>query len=129
MANPNIVNVATINGKTDVFALTTTETNLVTAAADTVYKINSIIVSNIDGTNAADVTIKYNDGSNDRAIASTISVPADSSLNVIDKNTGFYLEENEIIKGTASANSDLECLISYEIINDAQEVVLDGSLL
>lgn len=129
MANPNIVNVATINGKTDVFALTTTETNLVTAAADTVYKINSIIVSNIDGTNAADVTIKYNDGSNDRAIASTISVPADSSLNVIDKNTGFYLEENEIIKGTASANSDLECLISYEIINDAQEVVLNGSLL
>ena len=60
-----------------------------------------------------------NDGSNDRAMASTISVPADSSLNVIDKNTGFYLEENEIIKGTASANSDLECLISYEIINDA----------
>jgi hypothetical protein len=119
MANPNIVNVATINGKTDVFALTTTETSLVTAAADTVYKINSIIVSNIDGTNAADVTIKYNDGSADRAIASTISVPADSSLNVIDKNSSFYLEENEIIKGTASANSDLECLISYEVINDA----------
>ena len=43
MANPNIVNVATINGKTDVFALTTTETNLVTATANTVFKINSII--------------------------------------------------------------------------------------
>ena len=95
MANPNIVNVATINGKTDVFALTTTETNLVTATA-----------------------IKYNDGSNDRAIASTISVPADATLAVVDKNSAFYLEENEIIKGTASANSDLECLISYEIISD-----------
>jgi hypothetical protein len=118
MANPNIVNVATINGKTDVFALTTTETNLVTATANTVFKINSIMVSNIDGSNAADVTIKYNDGSNSRAIASTISVPADASLNVIDKNSSFYLEENEIIKGTASANSDLECLISYEIISD-----------
>jgi len=119
MANPNIVNVATINGKTDVFALTTTETDLITATANTVFKINSILVSNIDGTNAADVTIKYNDGSNDRAIASTISVPADATLEVINKNNGFYLEESEIIKGTASANSDLECLISYEIINDA----------
>ena len=118
MANPNIVNVATITGKTDVFALTTTETSLVTAAADTVYKVNSIMVSNIDGTNAADVTIKYNDGSNDRAIASTISVPADATLTVVNKDTSFYLEENEIIKGTASANSDLECLISYEIISD-----------
>jgi myo-inositol-hexaphosphate 3-phosphohydrolase len=118
MANPNIVNVATINGKTDVFALTTTETNLVTATANTVFKINTIMISNIDGTNAADVTIKYNDGSDDRAIASTINVPADSTLVVSDKNSSFYLEESEIIKGTASANSDLECLISYEIIAD-----------
>jgi hypothetical protein len=118
MANPNIVNVATINGKTDVFALTTTETNLVTATANTVFKINTIVVSNIDGTNAADVTIKYNDGSNDRAIASTINVPADATLIITDKNSSFYLEENEIIKGTASANSDLECLVSYEIISD-----------
>jgi len=90
MANPNIVNVATINGKTDTFALTTTETSLVTATANTVFKINSIMIANIDGTNAADVTIKYNDGSTDRAIASTISVPADATLSLIDKNNGFY---------------------------------------
>jgi hypothetical protein len=102
MANPNIVNVATINGKTDVFALTTTETNLVTATANTVFKINTIVVSNIDGTNAADVTIKYNDGSNDRAIASTINVPADASLIVVDKNSSFYLEEGDNIKAGAS---------------------------
>ena len=118
MANPNIVNVATINGKTDTFALTTTSANLVTATANTVFKINSIMIANIDGTNAADVTIKYNDGSTDRAIASTISVPADATLSLVDKNNGFYLEETEIIKGTASANSDLECLISYEVISD-----------
>jgi|TARA_E500000178_G_C16970743_1_gene730810 hypothetical protein len=117
MANPNIVNVATINGKTDVFALTTTSANLVTATANTVFKINSIMVSNIDGTSAADVTIKYNDLSNERALASTISVPADATLSVIDKNNSFYLEENQVINGLASANSDLECVISYEIIS------------
>jgi len=92
---------------------------LLTAATDKVYKINSIIVANIDGSNAADVTIAYNDQTNTRAIASTISVPADSALNVIDKNTGFYLEEGDSIEGGASANGDLVCTISYEILDDA----------
>jgi len=120
MANPNIVNVTSILGKTDTFALDTTlTTTLLTAATDKVYKINSIIVANIDGSNAADVTIAYNDQTNTRAIASTISVPADSALNVIDKNTGFYLEEGDSIEGGASANGDLVCTISYEILDDA----------
>ena len=117
MANPNIVNVSSILGKTDTFALTTTSANLVTAPANTVFKINSILVTNIDGTSAADVTINYYDGTNTRAIGSTISVPADAALNLVDKNSSFYLEENEIISGLASANSDLVCLISYEIIS------------
>ena len=117
MANPNIVNVTSIFGKTDTFELTTTSANLVTATANTVFKINSILVTNIDGTNAADVTVSFYDGTNTRAIGSTISVPADAALNLVDKNSSFYLEENEIISGLASANSDLVCLISYEIIS------------
>ena len=117
MANPNIVNVTDIRGKTDTFALTTALTTLVTCAASHVYKINSIIVTNIDGTSAADVTVNYNNGTDTRAIGSTISVPADAALNLIDKTSGFYLEENEIISGLASANSDLVCLISYEDIS------------
>ena len=117
MANPNIVNVTSILGKTDTFALTTANANLVTATANTVFKINSILITNIDGTSAADVTINYNNGTDTRAIGSTISVPADAALNLVDKNSGFYLEENEIISGLASANSDLVCLISYEDIS------------
>ena len=117
MANPNIVNVTSIYGKTDTFALTTTSANLVTATANTVFKINSILITNIDGTSAADATINFYDGTNTRAIGSTISVPADAALNLVDKNSSFYLEENEIISGLASANSDLVCLISYEIIS------------
>jgi len=117
MANPNIVAVTSIIGTTETFALTTSLTTLVTCAANHVYKINSIIVTNIDGTNAADVTVNYNDGTNTRAIGSTISVPADAALNLVDKNSGFYLMENDIISGLASANSDLVCLISYEDIS------------
>tara|TARA_R100001086_G_scaffold210462_1_gene126345 strand:+ start:2455 stop:2817 length:363 start_codon:yes stop_codon:yes gene_type:complete len=120
MAVPNIVNVATINGKVVTGALdTTTTTALLTCASDHVYKINTILISNIDGSSAADVTMTVrSDGSNDRHIAKTISVPADSTLALISKDTGFYLEEADVIKGGASANGDLEYLISYEDLVD-----------
>ena len=55
MANPNIVNVATINGKTQTFALDTTLTTSLVANAGSsgkIFKINTIIVTNIDGTTA-----------------------------------------------------------------------------
>ena len=123
MANPNIVNVTSITGETDVGALTTGSTVLVANAASSgkVYKVNSIMVANVDGTNAADVTVDINTaaggGGTSYALASTISVPADATLNLVDKNSSFYLMEDKSIVGGASANGDLEIIISYEIIN------------
>jgi len=49
---------------------------------------------------------------------STISVPADATLSVIDKNNSFYLEEGDNIEGGASANGDLVITISYEELDD-----------
>jgi hypothetical protein len=124
MANPNIVNVTSILGETTYAALTTTLTTVLlanAAASGKVYKVNSIMVANVDGTNAADVTVDINTaaggGGTSYALASTISVPADATLNLIDKNSSFYLMEDKSILGGASANSDLEIIISYEIIN------------
>jgi hypothetical protein len=124
MANPNIVNVTTITGKTTYAALTTTLTTVLlanSAASGKVFKVNSIMVSNVDGTSAADVTIDINTaaggGGTSYALANTISVPADATLSVIDKTNSFYLEEDKSILGGASANSDLEVVISYEEIN------------
>jgi len=124
MANPNIVNVTSILGETTYAALTTTLTTVLlanSAASGKVYKINSIMVANVDGTNAADVTVDINTaaggGGTSYALASTISVPADATLTLIDKNSSFYLMEDKSIVGGASANSDLEIVISYEIIN------------
>ena len=91
MANPNIVNVTAIYGNTTYAALTTTLTTVLlsnAASSGKVYKINSIMVSNIDGTSAADVTVKLNTsasgGGTSYSLASTISVPADATLNLID---------------------------------------------
>ena len=125
MANPNIVAVVSIFGNTTGFALTTTLTNVLLANATSsgkVYKVESIMVANVDGTNAADVTIDYHTAANGTAgssfaLAATISVPADATLNLVDKNSTFYLMENQSIIGGASANSDLEVVIAYEDIS------------
>ena len=124
MAAPNIVNVSTITGKTAKVALTTTsQTTLVSNAASSnqVFKINMIQVANVDGANACDVTVDVHSaaagGGTAYSLASTISVPADASLVVLDKNTALYLEENTSITATAGTASDLEVLVSYEEIS------------
>ena len=124
MANPNIVNVTTITGKTTYAALTTTLNTVLlanSAASGKVFKVNSIMVSNVDGTSAADVTVDINTSAagsgTSYALANTIAVPADATLSVVDKTNSFYLEEDKSILGGASANGDLEIVISYEEIN------------
>ena len=124
MAAPNIVNVATITGKTAKIALSSTSaTTLVTNAAssDKVFKINMIQVANVDGTNAADVTVDVHSaasgGGSAYSLVSTVSVPADAALVVLDKNTALYLEENTSITATAGTANDLEVLVSYEEIS------------
>lgn len=124
MAAPNIVNVATITGKTAVVDLSTTNATAVVsnaASSGKVFKINSLIVSNVDGSSAADITISlYSQddiGGTATEICKTVSVPADASLVVIDKSTGLYLEEDKSIGATASAASDLKVVCSYEEIS------------
>ena len=129
MANPNIVNVATINGGNLGFNLSNTLTaTLLTVAADVILKINRITVANVDGSSAADLDL-FVDGMGNGAtgitatgastvyLAKTVSVPADSTLVVVD--SPIYLMEADILKGGASASGDLDLYISYEVLNDA----------
>ena len=123
MAAPNIVNVTSILGETQGKALTTSLADIVTnsAASGKVYKINAIYVSNVDGTNNAEANVAFFDASEGAGtsfyIAKTIVVPADATLDVLSKS--IYLEEGDKIQAEASATSDLEIVVSYEIIDDA----------
>lgn len=124
MANPNIVSVSAIYGNNSLTSLSTTNaTSIVNNAASSgkVYKINSIIVANVDGSTAADITINvYSQddlGGTAYALASTVSVPADATLVVIDKNTSIYLKEDQSIGATAATASDLVVIASWEEIN------------
>ena len=124
MANPNIVAVTAIYGNNSLTSLTTTNaTSIINNAASSgkVYKVNSIVVANVDGTSAADITINIyiaaSLGGTAYPIASTISVPADSSLIITDKTTSFYLKEDQSVGATAGTASDLVVMASWEEIN------------
>ena len=122
MAAPNIVNVTSIYGKSKGVALDTTLTTALLANglnSGKLLKLNSIIVSNVDGINNADVTISMHDGTADFYLAKTVQVPADSTLVVLGKDSPIYLEESDEIRGGASADGDLEVIISYEELDDA----------
>jgi hypothetical protein len=72
----------------------------------------SCLVANVDGTNAADITLTITDSA-DAAIAkiaNTIQVPADSTLEAIPNK--LILKRGEKIRATASAASDLEVTVS-----------------
>ncbi len=130
MANPNIVTVASIFAGNASWNLTATlTTTLLTVAAEYIFKINTILCANVDGTNAAQLNL-YIDGLGTSItgatgaslatacyLAKTVNVPADDILVVIDRP--IYLMEGDILRGGTGATGDLDLFISYEAINDA----------
>jgi hypothetical protein len=123
MAAPNIVNVATITGKTIGAAVGITATDIVsnTASSGKVFKINTLTIANVDGVSAADITVQvvktFSGTPSTYRIVNTVSVPADATLVAIAKDTSIYLEEDDKIQALASAAGDLEVVCSYEEIS------------
>ena len=130
MANPNLINVSSVLGANAGFNLTNTATaTLITVASDKLVKINRITCANVDGTNAATLDL-FVDGMGSGStgvtttgadatvyLAKTVSVPADSTLVVLD--TPIYLMEGDVLKGGANAASDLDLFVSFEVMDDA----------
>jgi hypothetical protein len=124
MAAPNIVNVTSIIGVTTAVGLSTTAVTTFlsnAASSNKVLKINTIIASNIDGSAAADITVKYHlaaaGAGTSIALANTITVPADASLVIIGKDNPIYLEENRSLTAQSSAANDIAIVCSYEDIS------------
>jgi hypothetical protein len=114
MANPNLATATSVYAANAQVSLTaTTATLLVSNAASSgkVYLIDSIVVSNVDGTNAADISVvRFNSATNTGTaypICSTVVVPADASLIVVGTENKINLLEDESIYVTASAANDL----------------------
>ena len=118
MAAPNLASPTTITAKTARYAVTASLAAALTnaAASGKVLKMNSIFCANVDGTNAADISLSIYNGSTDTYLAKTIEVPAGATQILSSKDTYFYLEEGDSIRALASAASDLELVIGYEEI-------------
>ena len=127
MAAPNIVSVSTILGKSNVANLTTTSSSVIVNAVNSgkVFKLNTIIISNVDGTNAGNVTVELfkfgaqntstGTGNAVYSLANVVTVPAKSSLDVMSKS--LYLEEGDHLKAKADSNNRLHLITSFEEIS------------
>lgn len=114
MTTPNLLSLTTLNGLTTGAALTNTvTTSLLTTPANTLYKVNSVIVTNISAS-SANLTMDIYNGTTGYRIAYNLLVPVGSTVVVIDKNSYVYLPASYVIRGGSSANSTLEVNISYE---------------
>lgn len=130
MANPNIVNVTSITGNTTYFTPSGTTSVVLlpnAASSNNVFRIDQIVVANVSGTSAANATVSiYTNGAVAQGsapsggtaypVASTISVPANASLIVVDKTTSIYLQEGTSIVITSGTANALTFSVSYEII-------------
>ena len=121
MATPNLVSVSTITPKNAMGNLgDTNRTTMIDVTAEYAAKVNTILIANVDGTNACDVTLEISNdnGSTYYKIASTISVPADSTLSFLDGTGPIWLDETDLLAVTAGTASDLAWSVSYEEMAD-----------
>ena len=131
MANPNIAGSSTtIYGVTTYYTPGGTSAVVLlpnAASSGQVMKINQIVAANVNGTSAVDTTVAiYTNGAVAQGsapssgtaypIASTVSVPADASLIVVDKTSALYLMEGTSIIVTSGTASGITYTISYELI-------------
>ena len=91
---------------------TSADTAVYTCPASTTAIVLLCQVANIDGTNAVDIYMDYYDSSTTsaKALAHTISVPADSSFNPIGGK--LVLEAGDELRAWAGAASDAEIVVS-----------------
>jgi hypothetical protein len=123
MAAPNLIGATTINGKTTGANLTSTSATTVlnnASGSGKCLKVNTLNVSNYTES-AATITIGWynaaNVGGTQFAIAGNMAVPANATLNIIDKSSQYYLEENTSLGATAGTANALIVTCSYEDIS------------
>lgn len=117
MTAPNVLVSTNVIGKTAVQLVTNSATAIVSNAggSNKVIKLNALYISNVDNANNYTLTMDLYRSATAYRLGSQIIVPAASTLDVVSKS--FYLEEGDALRLTASANTKLEAICSYEDIS------------
>jgi hypothetical protein len=123
MAAPNLINATTIVGKTIGSNLSTTSATTVlnnAASSGKCLKVNTLNVTNYT-TTVANITVSWytvaNIGGTEYKIVGNVPVPGGSTLNVIDKTSQYYLEENTSLGATAAVSNTFIVTCSFEDIS------------
>ena len=124
MTAPNIVNVATINGKTAMVTLANdTATSLLanSAASNKVLKLAGVLIANDSGSGGATaaVDVYITRSSVDYYLCKEVPVPAMASFEVFAKDaTPIYLEEGDTLYVKSdNASGYLDATVAYEDIS------------
>lgn len=119
MAAPNIVAVSSIIGKTahvPTVATGSGSTVIASVTANHVYKLNSVTAANKSGASAL-ISAYITRSSVNTHIVNSIVVPASASLVLVNKDSGLYLEESDVLMAIASTSGSISLLASYEDIS------------
>ena len=80
------------------------------------HKLNNLLLSNYSGSSIA-ANVFINRSGTNFYVAGSITIPSYSTLAVLGKDTGLYLEEGDVLQVNASANSSVHMVSGYEIIS------------
>lgn len=115
MANPNVLVMTEYYGKTATLVLSTTSaTSIVSnpSGSGKLIKIVTLMIGNTDVTIPYKLTADIYDGTTAVRFAPTISIPQNSSLDLISKT--IYLQEGQSLRLTADTASKLEAIACYD---------------
>jgi redox-sensitive bicupin YhaK (pirin superfamily) len=118
MAAPNLLGTTTVTGKTALATLTTVTANVLTnsSSSGTVDKLNSVVLSNYSGSTVT-ANVMINRSATVYYVGGNISIPANSTLVLLGKDTSLYLEEGDVLQANVSANTSISMSASYELMS------------
>lgn len=123
MANPNMLTITTVTGKTDPVTLANTGTFSIAnnaAASGQIWKLNTVLFVNY-GSEAANVALNLYPSAalagTPTPLANNLTIPVGASLVAIDKSSSLYLLEDKSIGASASTGNTVSVFVSYEVLS------------
>jgi len=123
MADPNLLSITTVQGKSVGSTPSNTSSSVILAnssGSGKSLKINTIMASSSDSETVTS-TVAHNDAAAGNGTSTPIisdgEIPPAASLIIVDKQTSFYLEEDSSLVVTSGTANSVSFFVSYEEIS------------
>lgn len=126
MAEPNLINTTSCLVENNNALLTTSESQIAGSRATSgnpylnkSIKVVSLYLCNYSSATKTATVYMNNAGNVIRYIAYQVSIPANTTLVVVTKDSPIYLEEYDSLSALASATNSIHAVCNFEIYDDA----------